>query len=81
MPDIRGPGWQNEEESLDGNNVKCIDSVVAIHVGSRQPASCERSSDNEEVALRGNHVHGVDAGGAGRHGGLARPPEARDENV
>ena len=36
---IRGPGCQAEEESLNGNDVNGIDHGVAIHIGSRPPAS------------------------------------------
>ena len=39
LSSIGDPGCQAEEESLNGNDVNCIDRGVAIHISSRQPAS------------------------------------------
>ena len=50
----------------------CIDRAVAIHISSRQPASTGRGADIEEMPLHGDHIHGVDARGAWRQGGLGR---------
>jgi hypothetical protein len=69
---IADPGGQAEEESLNGNDINCIDRGIAIHISSRQPASREGRSENEEMPLYGDHIHGVNASGAWRQGSLAR---------
>ena len=81
---IGNPGRQGEEESLNGNDINRIDRGVSIHIGSRQPASGKRSSDIEEMPLRGDHIHGVDAVGAWQQGGLCRCHDvasARDKRI
>jgi hypothetical protein len=39
LSNIGDPGCQAEEESINGNDVNCIDPAKAIHISSRQPAS------------------------------------------
>jgi hypothetical protein len=39
LSNIGDPGGETEEESLNGNDINCINPVVAVHIGSRQPAS------------------------------------------
>ena len=70
LANIGDPGGEAEEESLHGNDVNCIDHGVTIHIGSRQPASRQRSSEVEEMSLRGDHIHGVDVIGTWRPSSL-----------
>jgi hypothetical protein len=72
LSSIGDPGRQGEEESLNGNDINCIDRAVGIHIRSCQPASGKRSSETEKMPLDGDHVDGVDAHRAWREGGLAR---------
>src|SRR2546428_1648233 len=42
LSNIGDPGLITEVESLNGNDINCIDGGVAIHISSRQPASCQQ---------------------------------------
>jgi hypothetical protein len=39
LSNIGDPGCVAKKEPLNGNDLHCIDNVVAIHISSRQPAS------------------------------------------
>ena len=72
LSNIGDPEWPAEEESLNGNDIRRIDPVVAIHISSSPPASWREKCDSEVMPLRGEHIRGVDARGAWRQSGLAR---------
>src|SRR5205809_3223487 len=55
---------------VNRSEIPCIDSAVAIHISSRQPASRQRSSEKEEMPLHGDHIDGVDVSRAWRASSL-----------
>ena len=71
LSSVGGPACQAEKESLDRNDINGIDSVNAIHISRRQPASGQKG-DVKEMPLDGNHIDGGNPAGAWRPGGLGR---------
>ena len=67
---IGDPSCEAKEESLHRNDVNGIGCARGIDVRSRQPAAGEESSDVEEMTLDGDHIHGGDARGPWRPGGV-----------
>src|SRR5438552_16975272 len=55
---------------VNRSDIPCIDSAVAIHISSRQPASRQRSSEKEEMPLHRDHIDGVDVSRAWRASSL-----------
>jgi len=72
LSDIGDADWQGEEKPLNGNDVNRINCSVAIHIGSRQPASRERSPEIKEMPLDGYYIHRIDASGTRCHSSLSR---------
>src|SRR5439155_4398809 len=60
LSNIGRAGLSAKEESLNSNNVNCIDSIVAIHVGGCQPAS-RKEGNLQEMPLGSDHIHCVDS--------------------
>src|SRR5205823_3714630 len=70
LTNIGYPSGKTEKESLNGNDINCIDRAVAINITCRQPATSEKCNI-EEMPLDRDHIHGADAGGTWRPGGFA----------
>src|SRR6266436_2028982 len=61
LSNIGGPEGEPKEESLNCNDVNCIDPVDTIHIRRDQLATSEWSSQMEKMPLHGDHIHGGDA--------------------
>jgi hypothetical protein len=74
LSNVGDPGRHHEDESLNGNDINCIDSVVAIHISSPLPAAYEGGyrSGPMLIPFDGDHIVDIDAGGARRQGSLGR---------